>query len=106
MARKSPYTVILTEDEQRHLQHAAGRYTAPYCDVIRAKIVLLAAEGIQNNEIARRLDLPRQVVSKWRKRFVHERLGGLCDRPRGGRPGVFSPSDRCARQGSGVRASR
>jgi transposase len=69
----------------------AGRYTSPYRDVVRAKVVLFAAQGLANKEIARRLDLPRQVVSKWRKRFCQERLAGLEDRPRRGRPGFFSP---------------
>ena len=44
-----------------------------------------------NDEIAARLDTPRQVVSKWRKRFYDERLAGLTDLPRGGRPPIFSP---------------
>jgi transposase len=46
--------------------------------------VLYAAEGLGNHEIAARLDTPRQVVSKWRKRFFDQRLAGLTDLPRGG----------------------
>jgi transposase len=46
---------------------------------------------VQVDEIAARLDTPRQVVSKWRKRFYDERLAGLTDLPRGGRPPSFSP---------------
>jgi len=59
--------------------------------VTRAKAILLAAEGLDNKQIGQRLDLPRQVVSKWRQRFFHERLAGLDDRPRRGRPRVFPP---------------
>ena len=91
MPRKSPYRVLLTTDEKIRLQEIARKYTSPYCDVIRAKIVLLAAEGLSNKEIGERLDLPRQIVSKWRKRFFDQRLVGLQERPRRGRPGVFSP---------------
>lgn len=91
MPRKSPYDVMLTEQEGQRLRKIAGKYTSPYRDVIRAKVVLLAAEGLENKEIAHRLDLPRQVVSKWRKRFCLERLAGLEERPRRGRPGSFSP---------------
>lgn len=58
---------------------------------IRAKLILLAAEGLENQEIGQLLDLPREVVSKWRKRFFHQRLAGLEDRPRRGRPSVFPP---------------
>jgi transposase len=57
--------------------------------VIRAKIVLLAAEGLGNDEIAARLDTRREVVSKWRKRFFEEGLTGLEERPREGRPRAF-----------------
>jgi transposase len=82
---------MLTDEERRHLQRIADKYTSPYRDVIRAKVVLFAAQGLENKEIAYRLDLPRQVVSKWRKRFWQDRLAGLEDRPRHGRPGSFSP---------------
>ena len=74
------------------LEARTRRYTLPYRDVMRAKIVLLAAEGLENKEIGERLDMPRPVVSKWRKRFFLERLAGLEDRSRGGRPLAFSPS--------------
>jgi transposase len=53
--------------------------------------VLYAAQGLGNDEIAERLDTPRQVVSKWRKRFFEQRLAGLDDLPRGGRPPDFPP---------------
>jgi transposase len=74
----------------------ARKYTSPYRDVIRAKIVLLAAQGLANNVIASRLDTPRQIVSKWRKRFALARLPGLEEQPRGGRPALFSPRRRRA----------
>lgn len=102
MPRNSPYGVVLTDEEQRCLQETARKYTSPYCDVIRAKIVLLAAEGLENTEIAARLDLPRQIVSKWRKRFFKERLEGLESRPRTGRPNLFPPRSRGRGQGSGL----
>jgi len=44
--------------------------------------------------IAARLDTPRQIVSKWRKRFCLARLPGLEDEPRGGRKARFSPLHR------------
>lgn len=84
------------------LEATARAHTAPYRDVIRAKIVLYAAKGLQNDEIAARLDTPRQVVSKWRKRFFEERLSGLEQRPRRGRPPVFSPRYRGVDKGSGL----
>jgi transposase len=91
MPRRSPYKILLDDKEERQLEALARKYTSPYCDVMRAKVVLLAAQGFSNKEIGRRLQLPRQIVSKWRKRFFEERLGGLQERPRRGRPRGFSP---------------
>jgi transposase len=62
--------------------------------VVRAKLVLLAAEGLSNEVIAARLDTPRQIISKWRHRFFDQRLAGLDEEPRGGRPARFSPQRR------------
>ena len=91
MSRISPYKVFLTVDEKKQLQRIARKHTSPYCDIMRAKIVLLASEGLSNKQIGERLDLPRQIVSKWRKRFFDQRLAGLQEMPRRGRPGAFPP---------------
>jgi transposase len=91
MPRKSPYVLLLTSEQRQELEARSRRYTLPYRDVVRAKIVLLAATGLDNDEIAARLDTRREVVSKWRKRFFEDGLAGLEERPRGGRPPVFSP---------------
>jgi transposase len=58
---------------------------------MRAKVILLAADGLSNKQIGERLQLPRQIVSKWRKRFCEQRLAGLHERPRRGRPALFPP---------------
>jgi transposase-like protein len=89
--RKSPYNIRLNSHEKMVLQQMARKYTLPYFKVVRAKAILLAAGGLENKQIGERLDLPREIVSKWRKRFFEERLNGLQDRPRRGRPSRFSP---------------
>ena len=91
MPRKSPYTLLLDSKEKQYLESIARKYTSPYRDVMRAKVVLFASQGLSNKEIGERLDLPRQIVSKWRKRFFDERLDGLEERSRRGRPRVFPP---------------
>jgi len=91
MPRNSPFNIVLTGEESTQLKTVTRKYTSPYCDIIRAKVILLAAKGLENKHIAERLDLPRQIVSKWRKRFFEERLAGLEERPRRGRPPVFPP---------------
>jgi transposase len=57
-------------------------------------MILLAAQGQRNDQIAASLSVPRQIVSKWRKRFFEERLAGLEAEPRTGRPPVFRPRSR------------
>ena len=94
MPRHSPFHIDLTRDERRALERTARKYTSPYRDVIRAKLVLLAADGWSNDVIAARLDTPRQIISKWRKRFFEQRLAGLDEEPRGGRTARFSPQRR------------
>ena len=94
MSRRSPYLIELSADERRELEARAKKYTSPYRDVVRAKIVLLAAQGLSNDRIAARLDMPRQIVSKWRKRFYENRFPGLEEQPRGGAPTRFSPQPR------------
>lgn len=91
MPRQSPYRIVLCPAERRELERISRRYTAPYYQVIRAKVVLLAAQGIDNKTIGLQLNIPRQVVSRWRKRFFELRLLGLQDRARPGRPSVFPP---------------
>src|SRR6202050_2363856 len=91
MPRKSPFSIDLSSEERQTLESMARKYTSSYCDVIRAKIILLANEGLSNDVIASRLDTPRQIVSKWRKRFAIARLPGLEAQPRGGGKPAFSP---------------
>lgn len=102
MPRESPFVIRLARTQKAKLQAMARKYTSPYRDVLRAKIVLYAAEGLGNDEIAARLDTSRQIVCKWRKRFFEDGLAGLEERPRGGRPGIFSPRRRDRGQGPGV----
>ena len=94
MPRESPFLIVLGPNERRALEALARKYKSPYRDVVRAKIVLYAADGLPNDDIAARLDTPRQIVSKWRKRFFEQRLAGLEEQSRGGRPPRFSPQGR------------
>lgn len=94
MPRRSPFIIDLTPQERAELERRAARYTASYREVVRAKVVLMAAMGYENKFIAASLSLPVQIVSKWRKRFFEQRLEGLDERPRRGRPAAFSPHGR------------
>ena len=91
MPRKSPFHIKLSTEEAAELSRRAARYTLPYFEVVRAKMILMAAEGVSNDEIAARLDTRREIVSQWRQRFFKERLAGLDERDRPGRPRAFPP---------------
>jgi hypothetical protein len=62
-----------------------------YGERAKYEMILYAAEGLSNAEIARRLETAAEVVGRWRKRFFEERLAGLEDRERAGRPRRFPP---------------
>lgn len=94
--------IKLTDEEARMLRQRARQYTLPYYQVLRAQMILLAAQGLQNKEIAARLNTRREVISLWRKRFFYERLKGLEERSRPGRPRAFPPRGDRSGQGSGV----
>jgi len=102
MPRKSPFVIRFTDEEAWILRQRTRKYTLPYFQVLRAQMILLAAEGLQNDEIAARLNTRREVVSQWRKRFFYERLKGLEERSRPGRPRAFPPRGSRPGQGSGV----
>jgi transposase len=79
--------VMLTDDDRATLQKWARGRSTPVRLVRRAQIVLLAAEGKQNIEIAEELGLDRTIVNRWRLRFSQAGLAGIeKDAPRGGRP--------------------
>ena len=89
MSRRSPFVVVLSDVDRAVLDASVAAYTAPCWLVQRARIVLLAADGLANVDIARRVGVDVDTVSKWRKRFVTEGLAGLKDRRRSGRPRRF-----------------
>jgi transposase len=78
--------IVLTDDERAELEGWARRRTSAAGLALRAKIVLAAAEGGSNTELAERLHLDRNTITKWRNRFRELRCDGLLDEPRPGRP--------------------
>jgi hypothetical protein len=100
-------TAIELDAEARgELEQRAASLTLPYRVVIRAKLVLLAAEGHTNREIAGRVDMSADRVGDWRKRFRDEGIEGLEDRVRSGRPRRFPPGGDRRGQGGRLRAAQ
>jgi transposase len=89
-----PASVIeLTEQEEETLQAWRRAGTTGHWLVQRAQIVLAAAQGESTQAIAERMGCPSSFVSVWRQRFARERLQGLQDAPRSGRPRVYAETD-------------
>jgi transposase len=82
--------VELSDDERAQLESWTRRRTSAQALALRSRIVLLAAEGLKNTEIAAELGIHRNVAGKWRSRFLQHRLDGLTDEPRPGRPRTIS----------------
>lgn len=83
---KPAVAIELTEGERSELESLAGRRRTAQGLARRARIVLLACEGLENTEISARLAADKNTVSKWRRRFAERRLDGLYDEPRPGAP--------------------
>ena len=84
--------VVLSPEERSHLEEWTQGHSIPHRVVLRSKFVLLAAEGLQNKEIALRLNINRNSANLWREKFLSARLEGvLKDAPRPGRPRTLTP---------------
>jgi transposase len=78
--------IELSDRERAQLEAWTRRRTSAQALAQRSRIVLLAADGLKNTEIAERLGINRAMAAKWRARFAAHRLDGLTDEPRPGRP--------------------
>ena len=95
MARRGRPTaeVMLSSEEREMLQRWARRPTSAQALALRCRIVLAAADGRANGEIAARLGCHPTTVGKWRRRFAERGLDGLQDEPRPGKPRSIGDDD-------------
>ena len=94
MSRQSPFVIVLSDEVRDQLESLARRRAAQQRMVLRARIVLAAANGDENAGLAEEFGVALNTVIKWRKRVFEEGMDGLVDRKRSGRPRTFSPSGR------------
>src|SRR5215216_2140895 len=86
--------LAITDEERAELQRRVRAHTTPQRAAKRARIVLLAADGVTNRQIAPIVGMNEHTVAQWRRRFKSERLAGLTDRQRPGRPLVYDHDQR------------
>jgi transposase len=91
---RSPYQIVLSDEEAAVLTARARSVRGAYRDRLRARIVLAAAAGTASAAIAMELGVCADTARKWRRRFAAARLAGLKDAPRSGRPPAFTAADR------------
>jgi winged helix-turn helix protein len=105
--RGRPTKLIVTLDDptRQTLEGWLRRQKTPVGLARRVRAILLLAAGTPFVETGKRVGLGERHVRKWAHRFVAEGLDGLVDRPRSGRPPVFSPSGGAARGEDRLRAS-
>jgi transposase len=89
MAIRDATPIVLTADERSTLEGWVRSGAVEHRLVERARVVLLAAAGMASRRVARELGCARGVVSKWRVRFARDRLAGLADAPRSGKPKTY-----------------
>ena len=83
----------ITAEQRKQLQAWSYRPKTAQALALRSRIVLLAAEGVSNTEIARRQGCSLPTAGKWRQRFIDHGLDGLLDEPRLGTPRRISDAD-------------
>lgn len=85
--------IYLTDLEEIQLRRWVRTHSTPQALAFRARLVLRCAgpDKPRNDHVAAELGCDADTVSKWRRRFQRQRLAGLQDRPRSGRPPAFSP---------------
>jgi hypothetical protein len=101
---KTAISIKLTPQEDRELRLIVRRQKAPYQEVVRASIILYLSKGVNPTDTARKVGVARRIVYKWAKRFLDKRMEGLKDRPRSGRPALFSPDRGGLHNEAGLRA--
>jgi DNA-binding CsgD family transcriptional regulator len=86
MPTPTAIAIELTDEERARLEAWSRRRKTAQALALRSRVVLAAADGVANYEIAEQLRISRPTVTKWRNRFAERRLAGLLDEPRPGRP--------------------
>ncbi len=88
--------LVLTDDERVELQRRARALKSSVRDARRAQIILSCADGVALRQIALHVGMDQHQVGVWRRRFLAQRLDGLGDQPRTGRPRRLGHDDRMA----------
>ena len=86
--------IMLDEKTRKILEARVRATTTPQRDVTRARIILLAADGVSSRQISMRVNVHESHIAMWRQRFLTQGLDGLKDAPRPGQPPIYDAEDR------------
>ena len=89
--RKLSFHIALTDDERPILEGWQRSSKVSVGQKERGAVILLFAEGLAEKDVAARSKMTEKTVRKWARRFERERMAGLADLKRSGRPRVFPP---------------
>jgi transposase len=85
--------LIISPSERERLESWSRRRKTAQALALRARIVLRCASGMQNIDVAEQFGVSKQMVGKWRQRFIDRRIDGLLDEPRPGTPRKITDED-------------
>ena len=103
MVGRAADVVVVSDEERRFLEGQVRRHKAPRSLSDRCRMILLCAEGLPSKEVAAQLGVHEHTVGKWRRRFVRERIEGLTDEYRPGRPRTVADEQVAEVEGVSVR---
>lgn len=102
---KTPIHIVLSAEDTTELERRSRSQTLPHREVVRARLILLLAAGMTVSAVAREVNLRRRIINKWAQRFLRQRMLGLEDTSRSGRPARFSPRSGAPAGEAGLRAA-
>jgi len=93
MARKAT-VVILSAEERTQLEKICNRTTSEQRLVFRAKLILALSGGLSVEQVSKQLNVPAKTIIKWKKRYLAEKIDGLKDSARSGKPVTFNATEK------------
>lgn len=93
MARKGT-KINLTEEDRNTLLSITRAYSSDHRYIVRSKIILMLSDGHSYDSLKCELNVGREAIAKWKKRYIESGIDGLSDAPRPGKPAIYTEADK------------